>query len=203
MSDGFRKFMLASEHDRLDLFLAASTRVGTAIQNVEKDFWVCWALHVLYHGLPAGNPRLLFKGGTSLSKAYGLIRRFSEDIDITVFREDLNEPASVEDLEALSGKKRKAKLDAIRDALVGSSVWASHSPSPLAFAKCHGTSQLSPGRNRHSGCSRKQISESSACEPCLGVLPTPTTPGYGQRLLGPKSSFALRCLSCLRASVHR
>jgi len=58
----------------------------------------------------------LFKGGTSLSKAYGLIRRFSEDIDITVFREDLQEPASVEDLEVLSGKKRKAKLDAIRDA---------------------------------------------------------------------------------------
>jgi hypothetical protein len=45
-----------------------------------------------------------------------LIQRFSEDIDITVFREDLNEPASVEELEGLSGKKRKAKLDAIRDA---------------------------------------------------------------------------------------
>jgi len=108
--------MLASERDRLDAFLASSTRVGTAIQNVEKDFWVCWVLQVLYHELPAGSPRLLFKGGTSLSKAYGLIRRFSEDIDITVFREDLNEPASVEELERLSGKKRKAKLDAIRDA---------------------------------------------------------------------------------------
>jgi hypothetical protein len=69
---------------------------------VEKDFWVCWTLNALYNQRPAGGPRLLFKGGTSLSKAYGLIRRFSEDIDITVFRDDLEEPASVEELEALS-----------------------------------------------------------------------------------------------------
>ena len=55
------------------------------MQNVEKDVWVCWTLEVLYHGIPPGSPRLLFKGGTSLSKANGLIRRFSEDIDITVF----------------------------------------------------------------------------------------------------------------------
>jgi len=116
MSDGFKELMRASERDRLDLFLSAARRVGTAVQNVEKDYWVCWVLRTLYDRLPGGSPRLLFKGGTSLSKAYGLIQRFSEDIDITVFREDLNEPASVEELEGLSGKKRKAKLDAIRDA---------------------------------------------------------------------------------------
>jgi predicted nucleotidyltransferase component of viral defense system len=107
MSDGFKELMRASERDRLDLFLSAARRVGTAVQNVEKDYWVCWVLRTLYHRLPDGSPRLLFKGGTSLSKAYGLIQRFSEDIDITVFREDLNEPATVEDLEGLSGKKRK------------------------------------------------------------------------------------------------
>jgi hypothetical protein len=45
----------------------------------------------LFSGLPAGVPRLLFKGGTSLSKSFGLIDRFSEDIDITVFRNDLGE----------------------------------------------------------------------------------------------------------------
>jgi hypothetical protein len=59
---------------------------------------------------------LLFKGGTSLSKAFELIRRFSEDIDITVFREDLGEPVSIDDLEKMTGKKRKAKLDEIRAA---------------------------------------------------------------------------------------
>jgi hypothetical protein len=116
MNDGFKKFIAASKRDRLDIFLTASRRLGAAVQNVEKDFWVCWTLDALYHGLPSGSPRLLFKGGTSLSKAHGLIRRFSEDIDITVFRDDLNQAASIEDMEKLSRKKRKAKLDAIRDA---------------------------------------------------------------------------------------
>jgi hypothetical protein len=66
-------------------------------------------------GMPAGDPRPLFKGGTSLSKAYGLISRFSEDIDITVFREDLGQAASVQELEALSRKKRQTRLDAIKE----------------------------------------------------------------------------------------
>jgi hypothetical protein len=98
------------------VLLGAAQRIGTPVQNVEKDFWVCWTLDALFNGLPAGHPRLLFKGGTSLSKAYGLISRFSEDIDITVFRDDIGHAASVEELEALSRKKRQAKLDAVKDA---------------------------------------------------------------------------------------
>ncbi len=112
----YKQFIAATPRDRLDLFLATANRLGAPVGNIEKDFWVCWTLNALYHERPAGGPRLLFKGGTSLSKAYGLIRRFSEDIDITVFRDDLHEPASVEELEALSNKKRRARLDAIRDA---------------------------------------------------------------------------------------
>lgn len=106
----------ASPRDRLDAFLATANRLGAPVGNIEKDFWVCWTLDALYHQLPHGQPRLLFKGGTSLSKAYGLIDRFSEDIDVTVFRDDLEQATSVEELEALSNKKRRAKLDAIRDA---------------------------------------------------------------------------------------
>lgn len=48
---------------------------------VEKDFWVCWTLQSLF-ALPGDQPKLTFKGGTSLSKAYGIIDRFSEDIDV-------------------------------------------------------------------------------------------------------------------------
>jgi hypothetical protein len=115
-ADDYAAVIRAPARDRLDLFLETANRLGTPVGNVEKDFWVCWTLDVLYNRLPAGRPRLLFKGGTSLSKAYGLIQRFSEDIDVTVFRDDLGEAASVEELEALSGKRRRAKLDAIRDA---------------------------------------------------------------------------------------
>ena len=116
MNPGFLEFLSASPEDRRDVFLGTAGRLGTPEQNVEKDFWVTWTLDALFNGLPDGHPRLLFKGGTSLSKAYGLIFRFSEDFHITVFREDLGQAASIEELEALSGKKRHAKLDAIKSA---------------------------------------------------------------------------------------
>ena len=70
----------------------------------------------MFKGAAAKGPRPLFKGGTSLSKAYGLISRFSEDIDITIFRDDLGQSASIEELEEMSGKKRRARLDAIKAA---------------------------------------------------------------------------------------
>jgi hypothetical protein len=116
MIEGFQTVLAASERERRDLFLATANRLGTAEQNAEKDFWVCWTLDALFNDLAVGGPRLLFKGGTSLSKGYGLIERFSEDIDITVFRDDIGQHATVEELEELSGKKRNARLDAIRGA---------------------------------------------------------------------------------------
>ena len=116
MMEGFQTVLAASEEDRRDLFVGTSNRLGTAEQNIEKDYWVCWTLDALFNELEAGGPRLLFKGGTSLSKGYGLIERFSEDIDITIFREDIGQAATVEELEALSGKKRAARLDAIKTA---------------------------------------------------------------------------------------
>ena len=107
MNPDFLKVIAASAEDRRGLFLATANRIGTPIQNVEKDFWVVWVLDLLFNGRTSDEPRLLFKGGTSLSKAYGLISRFSEDIDITVFREDLGQPLEASDLEALSGNHNK------------------------------------------------------------------------------------------------
>lgn len=115
MSD-FTAFLTASAEDRRGAFLATAARLDTGEVNVEKDFWVCWTLDALFNRLTGERPRLLFKGGTSLSKAYGLISRFSEDIDVTVFRDDLGQAADIADLEAMSGRKRKAKLAAIRQA---------------------------------------------------------------------------------------
>lgn len=74
--------------DRAALFeKAAEWSPFPNVALVEKDFWVCWCLHRL-QGLPNG-PRLLFKGGTSLSKGLGLIHRFSEDVDLGISRRDL------------------------------------------------------------------------------------------------------------------
>jgi predicted nucleotidyltransferase component of viral defense system len=116
MNPGFSEFLKATQRDRRDVFLSAAARLGTPEQNIEKDFWVTWTLDVLFNGLPGAHPRFLFKGGTSMSKAHGLISRFSEDIDITVFREDLGRATSVRELEAMSRKKRQARLDTIKDA---------------------------------------------------------------------------------------
>ena len=72
-----------SDELRRDLFqeTAVAMRVHPAI--AEKDFWVCWALDFLFHDCQ-WKDRLALKGGTSLSKAYGLIERFSEDIDLVL-----------------------------------------------------------------------------------------------------------------------
>jgi len=58
------------------------------VQNfvvIEKDFWVCWTLKEIF-GHTQLAPHITFKGGTSLSKAYQIIDRFSEDIDLTISR---------------------------------------------------------------------------------------------------------------------
>ena len=89
---------------------AAANRLDTLPGYVEKDLWVCVVLDAMFNGLPDGHPRLLFKGGTSLSKVFGLIHRFSEDIDLVVYRDDLGfggdrDPTAAG---ALSKKKREA-----------------------------------------------------------------------------------------------
>ena len=116
MNEAYDDIIGSSDADRGALFAETAARLGTAVQNVEKDFWVCWTLDALFNGLEEGSPRLLFKGGTSLSKAFNLIHRFSEDIDITVFREDIGQAIDPAELEGLSGKQQRKRLEAIREA---------------------------------------------------------------------------------------
>ena len=110
MMKAFESFLTLPEQDKRDVFEAAASRLDTLPSYVEKDFWVCFVLDVFYNRLPVGHPRLLFKGGTSLSKAFGLIRRFSEDIDLVVFRDDLGFKGDRDPTAAghLSNKRRNA-----------------------------------------------------------------------------------------------
>ena len=88
--------------ERMDIPLPASV--------IEKDFWVCWTLKVL-HEIPELKGNITFKGGTSLSKAWGLIERFSEDIDIAINRKVFGQepPHGAEDAE--SNRQRKLRLE--------------------------------------------------------------------------------------------
>jgi hypothetical protein len=115
VNSAFDEIIGADETTRAGVFGTTAERLGTTAQNIEKDFWVCWTLDALFNGR-SGGPRLLFKGGTSLSKGFGLIRRFSEDVDVTVFRDDLGQAYSFEQLQEMSRKKRDRALDDIKEA---------------------------------------------------------------------------------------
>jgi Nucleotidyl transferase AbiEii toxin, Type IV TA system len=69
--------------DRAALFTQTAARMGSTPAVAEKDFWVTWVLFRVFSDAQL-RQQLMFKGGTSLSKAYGLIERFSEDIDLVL-----------------------------------------------------------------------------------------------------------------------
>ncbi|MCD1265363.1 nucleotidyl transferase AbiEii/AbiGii toxin family protein [Shinella sumterensis] len=75
--------------DRAALFGETGALRGVANTIIEKDFWVCWTLKRLFRLQKQDAATLVFKGGTSLSKAFGAIRRFSEDIDLSFDRAEL------------------------------------------------------------------------------------------------------------------
>ncbi|WP_457336525.1 nucleotidyl transferase AbiEii/AbiGii toxin family protein [Rhizobacter sp. P5_C2] len=77
------QFAHAPITERSLIFTEVSARLGLTPVIVEKDFWVCWALGRLFAS-PEISRHVIFKGGTSLSKVYAAIRRFSEDIDLAV-----------------------------------------------------------------------------------------------------------------------
>ena len=115
MNPSYARFLELPEDERRAVFAATAERLDTREGYVEKDFWVCLLLNLLFNALPEDHPKLLFKGGTSLSKVYGLIDRFSEDIDVTVDRHDLgfsgdNDPCRTE-LSRSKRRKLRKKLE--------------------------------------------------------------------------------------------
>ena len=121
MTRGFEAFLVLADQDRRDILEAAAARLDTLPSYVEKDFWVCLVLDTLFNQRPEGHPRLLFKGGTSLSKAFGLIKRFSEDIDLVVFRDGLGFEGERDPTvdSQLSNKKRATLFKELRAACSG------------------------------------------------------------------------------------
>nr|WP_253075330.1 nucleotidyl transferase AbiEii/AbiGii toxin family protein [Bradyrhizobium sp. 76] len=77
------KVALLDGSERSALFGETGAARGVANTVIEKDFWVCWTLKRLFELQDEEAPTLIFKGGTSLSKAFGAIRRFSEDLDLS------------------------------------------------------------------------------------------------------------------------
>lgn len=115
------KFLTLTKEQRAAVFERVGASVGLPIQAVEKDFWVTVILQAVF-SLPVAQ-HLIFKGGTSLSKAWGLISRFSEDIDLAV------NPIA---LGAAEGDLTKKQIKKLRKA---SSLFVSEQLTPMLCAK--------------------------------------------------------------------
>ena len=109
-------FIQLSSEERKLYCRQASERMIVSLPAavIEKDFWVCWTLKQL-NEIPELNGNITFKGGTSLSKAWGLIDRFSEDIDIAINRKVFGQepPHGAEDAE--SNRQRKMRLEELEE----------------------------------------------------------------------------------------
>lgn len=111
------KFLTLTAEQRRSVFERVGVNVGLPMQAVEKDFWVTVVLQIIF-SLPVAQ-HLIFKGGTSLSKAWGIINRFSEDIDLAI------NPIY---LEAKEGDLTKKQIKKLRKA---SSLFVSEQLTPM------------------------------------------------------------------------
>lgn len=104
------KFLNLPKNEQEKIIILGSQKLGRDPNVIEKDIWVCWVLEQLF-SMPN---RLLmaFKGGTSLSKVFNLINRFSEDVDVT-----LDYRSFEKDVDLFSEGISKSKLRKISDVL--------------------------------------------------------------------------------------
>ena len=82
------KFITRPLSERLEIINQTAANLDMAPAAIEKDFWVCWMLQRLFQS--SLKESIIFKGGTSLSKVYGYIKRFSEDIDLILNWEEFS-----------------------------------------------------------------------------------------------------------------
>jgi len=107
------KFALLPHKDKRAYFEVAAANLNIMPQLVEKDFWVCWILKIIF-SLPEIGEHLTFKGGTSLSKCYNVIKRFSEGIDISIERPFLLKSEEIEPDKEESNKENQKRLEKLQ-----------------------------------------------------------------------------------------
>src|SRR3990172_4405052 len=108
-------FLTLLPEERRQICLVAAEQLNLNPGSVEKDFWVCWTLRELF-SLPEIGQHLTFKGGTSLSKGWKLIERFSEDIDVVIDRDALGFDGERSPVTAAGSNERRRRLEALRTA---------------------------------------------------------------------------------------
>lgn len=114
------QFFNLSKDVQQAILMGAESQLNIKPYILEKDLWICWVLQELFT-LPTS---MAFKGGTSLSKAYGLIDRFSEDVDVTIdYRylspsTDLTKPMNNTALNKLSDYLKKEMAQYVKNTIL-------------------------------------------------------------------------------------
>ncbi|KQC13002.1 MAG: hypothetical protein APR63_09625, partial [Desulfuromonas sp. SDB] len=106
-------FLFLKDEEKEIYFNVIANELNVTPQLIEKDFWVCWTLKTLF-SLPLSGNHFTFKGGISLSKCYNIIKRFSEDIDISIERSFLTTQDSIEPNSQQSGKENQRRLKRLK-----------------------------------------------------------------------------------------
>ena len=116
-------FLDLNADDRRAIYTTIGAKIGKSAEVLEKDVWVCWTLDALF--TTPSQVTMAFKGGTSLSKIYNAIARFSEDVDVTLDHRDLR-PGLDPFTPGLSSRVRKAQTEdmnaAVRAHLTGAVI---------------------------------------------------------------------------------
>jgi hypothetical protein len=99
------EFLRLPFKEQAEIFAALSAKTGRTAQMLQKDVWLCWALEKLFAA--PSKIRMVFKGGSSLSKVFDAIHRFSEDVDVTLDYRDLCPDEDPLDEEISNTQKRK------------------------------------------------------------------------------------------------
>jgi len=108
-----KKFAQLPINERKLFFEQTAAQVGLPARSVEKDFWVSWTLLQLFEHSSL-SAHLTFKGGTSLSKVWKLIQRFSEDIDLIISKEYLGFEGFDDSFNEKSKKQQKKALEELK-----------------------------------------------------------------------------------------
>jgi hypothetical protein len=125
-----------SSAERRELFTETAARRGMTPAIVEKDFWVCWTLGRLF-AHPDLSCLLMFKGGTSLSKVFNLIERFSEDIDLILdWRVVVGEDDPMAERSATKQEAMNKTIDAKAVDYIGGKLLALISRAVGPFCRC-------------------------------------------------------------------
>ena len=103
--------------ERFQAFAETAERLDIGPHIIEKDFWVCWLLRLIFADAELGG-HMVFKGGTSLSKVFGIIQRFSEDIDLSVDPDWLGFGGEVRPDAASSRSQFEKRARALEDACI-------------------------------------------------------------------------------------